>query len=121
MTVEITIEISDTLSKQLQQVQDRLPEVLERGLREVLAETPYHPIQDERAIIDVLTSQPTPEQVMALQPSPELQARISVLLERRKEGALSDEEESELDRYFYLEHLARMAKAKAYQHLTPDS
>ena len=42
MTVEITIEISDALNRQLQQVQDRLPEVLERGLREVLGETAHH-------------------------------------------------------------------------------
>lgn len=117
MTVEITIEVPDALGKQLQQVQDRLPEVLERGLREVLAEAPNHAAQDERTIIDVLASQPTPEQIMALHPSPELQARIDILLARSKEGALSDQEEVELDRYFYLEHLVRMAKAKAYQHL----
>src|SRR5690349_19537268 len=119
MTVEITIEISDALGRQLQQVRDRLPEVLERGLREVLAEGTHPPIQDERTIIDVLTSQPTPEQVMALRPSPELQARVNALLERSKEGTLSDQEEGGLDPYFYLEHLVRMAKAKAYQHLTP--
>jgi hypothetical protein len=39
MTVEITIQVPDELGQELQRVQDRLPEVLERGLREVLAET----------------------------------------------------------------------------------
>jgi hypothetical protein len=121
MTVAITIDISDALSKQLQSVQDRLPEVLERGLREVLADVTDSPIQDERAIIDVLTSQPTPEQVMALQPSPELQARVGALLARSKKGARSGQEETEPDRYLYLEHLVCMAKAKAFRQLTPGT
>jgi hypothetical protein len=38
MTVEITIQVPDELGQELQQVRDRLPEVLARGLREVLAE-----------------------------------------------------------------------------------
>ncbi len=37
MTIEITIQVPDTLGRQLQQLQGRLPEVLERGLREILA------------------------------------------------------------------------------------
>ena len=40
MTVEITIAVPDALGQELQRVQGRLPEILERGLREVLAEGP---------------------------------------------------------------------------------
>jgi hypothetical protein len=38
MTIEITIQVPDTLGQQLRRFQDRLPEVLERGLREVMAD-----------------------------------------------------------------------------------
>jgi hypothetical protein len=37
MTVEITIQVPDVLGQQLQRVQERWPEILERGLREILA------------------------------------------------------------------------------------
>jgi len=116
MTVEITIEVPDTLGRQLQQVQDRLPEVLERGLRETLAD-PLDAVHDEHTIIEVLTSQPTPEQVLALRPSTELQARTSDLLARSKQGTLGPMEAIELERYMLLEHLVRMAKAHAYQRM----
>ena len=77
MTIEITIQVPDTLGQQLQQLHDRLPEVLERGLRDVLAEETGPP-HDEHAIIAILTSQPAPEQVLAIRPSSELRpARAS--------------------------------------------
>jgi predicted transcriptional regulator len=115
MAMEITIQVSDALGRQLQPFQERLPEVLERGLREVLAEKSKD-FKDEHAILELLTSQPTPEQVLAIRPSPELQARVSELLDRNKRGALSRQEETELERYLTLEHLVRLAKAYAYRH-----
>lgn len=104
----------DALGQELQQVQDRLSEVLERGLREVLADTQALP-QDEQIIIAVLTSQPTPEQVLALRPSPAFQERASSLLAKSKAGAATAEERIELERYLVLEHFVRMAKANALQ------
>jgi hypothetical protein len=114
MTIEITIQVPDRLGHQLQQIAERLPEVLERGLREILAEATALP-HDEQAIIAVLTSQPTPEQVLALRPSAELQARASDLIDRGSAGALTAPEQTELDRYLLLEHLVRLAKANAYR------
>lgn len=112
MAIEITIQVPDALGAQLQQVQDRLPEVLERGLRDLQADrTPGG--HDERAIIDVLASQPTPQEVLALRPSEALQRRASSLLARSKRDALTPAETAELDRYLFLEHLVRLAKARA--------
>lgn len=116
MTVEITIQVPDALGKQLQRVRERLPEIVERGLREVLAEKSGD-FQDENAIIELLTSQPSPERVLSIRPSPELQARVSELLRRNKTGELSRREEAELERYLMLEHLVRLAKAHAYKQL----
>ncbi len=117
MTIEITIQVPDTLGQQLQQLHDRLPEVLERGLRDVLAEETGPP-HDERAIIAILTSQPAPEQVLAIRPSSELQSRASALQERSKHGTLTTQERTELDRYLLLEHMVRIAKANAYRRLS---
>lgn len=116
MMMEITIQVPDALRQQLERFREHLPEVLERGLREMLAEGSSD-FQDENAIIELLTSQPTPEQVLDIHPSPELQARVSELLDRNKEGELIRQEEAELERYLMLEHLVRLAKAHAYKQL----
>ena len=53
MTISLTIEVPDTLGQQLQEMHDRLPEILARGLRDVLAEQTAHH-QDEVQIVVVL-------------------------------------------------------------------
>jgi hypothetical protein len=116
MAIEITVQVPDALGQQLQRFRDRLPEILERGLREVLAEN-ARDFQDESSIIELLTSQPSPEQVLSIRPSPELQGRVSELLHQNKQGDLSRVEEAELERYLTLEHLVRLAKAHAYKQL----
>ena len=73
--------------------------------------------QDENAIMELLTSQPSSEQVLSIRPSPEFQARVSELLRRNKEGELSRQEEVELERYLTLEHIVRLAKAHAYKQM----
>ena len=116
MTVEITVRVPDILGQQLQRFRERLPEILERGLREVLAEKPGE-FHDESAIVQLLASQPAPEQVLSIRPSPEFQAHVSELLHRNKQGELSHPEEAELERYLVLEHLVRLAKAHMYKQL----
>ena len=118
MSVDITIRVPDDLGRQLEQYRDRLPELLERGLRDVQVEDSAD-VSSATDIIAVLTSQPTPEQVLALRPPDAMQARVSELLRRSKSEGLSRTEESELDRYLYLEHLVRIAKARALEQISP--
>jgi len=54
-------------------------------------------------------------------PSAEDQQRVTELITREKEGGLSPEEKAELDRFMDLEHILRMAKARARQILTSGS
>jgi predicted Rossmann fold nucleotide-binding protein DprA/Smf involved in DNA uptake len=115
--MEITIQVPDALGRQLQQYQGRLSELLERGLRDLAAEGNIR-FQDENGVLEVLASQPSPEQVLALQASPELQERVADLLERSARKELSAQEEAELDRHLVLEHLVRLAKAHAYKALS---
>jgi len=114
--MQITFEVTDRLGERLQQLGDRLPEVLDRVLQEF---SPLEPIvfQDDRQIIELLASQPSPDEILALRPAPTLQARMSNLLEHNKLGTLSRQEETELDRYLFLEHLVRLTKAHAYEQL----
>jgi len=113
----ITVQVPRALERRLRPFRERLPELLERGLREIMAEESgaFH---DENTIIETLTSNPTPEQVLALRPSPQLQARVSDLLARSKRGEISSQEEAELERYLTLEHLVRLAKGHAAQQMS---
>ena len=67
-------------------------------------------------IIDFIASN-NPEAVIQFRPSPEAQQRLADLVEREKDGGLSAEEKAELDHFMELEHIMRMAKAKARQFL----
>ncbi len=114
--MQIILEVPDRLGEKLQQLGDRLPEALDRAIEEL---TPPETIcyQDELQIVELLASQPSPEVILAIRPTPALQTRMSELLDRNKSGTLSRSEEAELDRYLLLEHWVRLAKAHAYKHL----
>jgi hypothetical protein len=64
-------------------------------------------------IIDFIARGSTPTAVAQFQPSDETRTQVGRLLERQKMGLLSDEEQSELDHYLELEHIMRLAKARA--------
>jgi hypothetical protein len=113
--MQITLEVSDLLGEKLQQLGDRLPEALDRVLKEL---TPIDfSYQDDHQIIEILASQPSPEVVLAIRPTPALQDRMTELLARNKSSSLSQVENAELDRYLLLEHWVRLAKAHAYKSL----
>lgn len=69
-------------------------------------------------IIEFIAAGTTPEAVAQFRPSPEAQLRVADLIEREKEGGLSSEEKAELDHFLELEHILRMAKARARQILS---
>ncbi len=71
-------------------------------------------------IIEFIASGTTPEAVADFRPSPEAQRRVGDLIEREKAQSLSPEEKSELDHFMELEHIMRMAKAKARRILASD-
>lgn len=61
-----------------------------------------------------------PGGVLAFHPSAETKDRLAVLISREKTTVLSPDEKSELDFCMLLEHLMRMAKARARQHLSHE-
>jgi hypothetical protein len=108
----ITLEIPDDLVERLRALADRLPRVLDLGLRALSIE-PQLEYGGTADVLERLAGLPAPEEVLGLRPSTALQDRISVLLEKSRADRLSPEEELEWQRIEYLEHLVRLAKAKA--------
>ncbi len=114
--MQVTIDIPESLAERLKPHAARLPEILERGLLEVQSEA-VSPFHGEADIIYLLASQPDPKTILAIRPSSELQSRMSELLAAKKQRDLSQDEQTELERYFWLEHLVRLAKGNTYRQL----
>lgn len=75
---ELVIQVPDELAIKIESLQERLPEVIETGIGEL---SPV-PNQVYRAIVELLIKQPTPKEMMDFAPSPEVQERVSFLLEK---------------------------------------
>lgn len=69
-------------------------------------------------VVDFIAAGTTPQNVIAFRPSEESQNRVSELLHKEKQNELSEAEKSELDHYMQIEHLMRLAKARARVFLT---
>ena len=68
-------------------------------------------------VVDFIARGPTPRSVIAFRASEATRQRVADLLQRHRNDELSAEESSELDHYLQIEHLMRLAKARARQHL----
>jgi O-succinylbenzoate synthase len=69
-------------------------------------------------VIDFIASGTTPGNLIAFRPSEASKERVAELIRRKKTSGLSENESSELEHYLQLEHLMRLAKARAQHHLT---
>jgi len=68
-------------------------------------------------IIDFIAAGTTPKSVADFQPSEETKRLVADLIKREKTTGLSEQEKADLDRYLELEHLMRLAKARARRYL----
>lgn len=71
-------------------------------------------------IIEFIAAGTTPDTVVSFRPSPATKTRVSELIHQEKTTGLSSEEKSELDNYMQLEHLMRLAKARAHQYVAHE-
>jgi hypothetical protein len=92
---------------------------LQKGYAKEETMSAAHPAYLE--FIDLIAGGTTPEQIIAFRPSEAARQRVEKLLAREKEDRLSPEEQSELDSFCQLEHIFRVAKARAAQILALDS
>ncbi len=64
-------------------------------------------------VIEFIASGPSTLDVAQYQATSEQKARVQDLITREKAATLTEMEKSELDHYLELEHLMRLAKARA--------
>jgi hypothetical protein len=69
--------------------------------------------------IDFIAAGPSSEHVATFQPSEATRQRVFDLLAREKGEGLSPAESEELDHYSRLEHIMRLAKARARRLIAP--
>lgn len=74
------------------------------------------PVYEE--IIAFIAAGPSTKAVAAFQPSVRVRRRVADLVRREKEDLLSAGERAELEHCLMLEHLMRLAKARARHRLT---
>lgn len=60
----------------------------------------------------------SPEKILSYQAPSKIQKRVDYLVEQKKAGEITDAESTELDKLFMVEHIVRLAKARALKHLT---
>lgn len=107
----VSLDVPDDLAERLLPYRPNLPLILEMGLREFTAgKTGYQGVAD---VLEFLAGLPSPEETLALRASEDLETRLRELLEKNRTGGLSPGDEQEWRHYELLEHLVRMAKARA--------
>ena len=112
----ITLSLPDDLASQIRAQQQQLPKILELGLRELNAggQSGFDGAAD---VLELLAALPTPEEILNLRPSLRLTARVAELIEKSRDGQMTPPDVEDWERYEYLEHLVRMAKAAAQMKL----
>ena len=111
--MEVTFELPDEIVSELQSYRDKLPQIIALGLREFNA-IPQEGFSGMAEVWEFLASLPTESAIIALRPSEALQTQLSLLLEKNRTVGLTATEEQLWQHYQYLEHLVRMAKARAF-------
>jgi hypothetical protein len=71
-------------------------------------------------IIDFIAAGASPRDVVLFQPSEAAKARVADLIHREKTAGLLSEETTELNHYMQLEHVMRLAKARARAYLADE-
>lgn len=71
-------------------------------------------------IVDFIAAGTDPRRVIGFEPSEEARKRVAELIHREKTAGLSPDEMSELDHYMHIEHLMRLAKARAHRYVSDE-
>ena len=69
-------------------------------------------------VVNFIATQTARDSLLAFHPSEQAKERVMELVQKEKESGLAIDEKSELDHYLQLEHLMRLAKARAKKHGT---
>jgi len=106
--VQMTMQVSNDLAKRIQPIRYWLPTILEIGL--VGFKTAATETASE--IIQFLSTNPSPQEVLAYQAPHRSQARLRRLLILNEAGVVGEMEQSELDELQKIEHIMIMLKTQ---------
>lgn len=107
-----TLSLPDDLASQIEARRQQFPKILELGLRELNA-SGQSGFDGAADVLELLAALPPPQEILKLRPSPRLAAWVAQVIDKNRQGAMTALDEEEWERYEYLEHLVRMAKAAA--------
>jgi hypothetical protein len=107
--VEITIQVPEALAERIAALGDRLPEVLEVGLKEL----PPLPNEVYRYVLEFLARKPSPQAILDFDLTPAMRERASELLRRERAGLLTARDTAELDEYVRIDNLLSTLKTGA--------
>jgi hypothetical protein len=110
--VQLTIEISEKLARQVQPERDHFEEILQLGLQQRRAQTSG--LRHE--FLAFLARGPQSDEIIAFRPSPATIQRLRDLLQRDKQGNLSPQEEAEMEDVAEFDHVITQVKARARLH-----
>ena len=113
---QITITVPDDLSEQLQQLGDRLPELLQLSLQQ-----PALPAHIYHYILNFLASNPTLEEIANFRPTAEMQERLQTLISRSHAEIFTPAEQAELNEYERIEHLVILIKSGSLPYLAASA
>lgn len=114
--VQLTVQISDELAKQIQPMTSWLPTILELsliGFKTLATATATE-------VIQFLSTAPSPQDVLNYHVSQQAQERLQRLLALNKAGMLSESEQIELDELQKIEHIVIMLKAQVAAQLKQE-
>ncbi len=111
--VEMTMQVPDELAKRIQPIGSWLPTILELSLLgcKTLA------TQTKTEIIQFLSANPSPQEVMGYHVTDQTQNRLRRLLVLNEAGILGETEQLELDELQQIEHTIIMLKAQVAKQL----
>ena len=71
-------------------------------------------------VVEFIAAGTSPHSLINYHPSVATKERVADLIQREKTVGLSPDEESELGHYLQLEHILRLAKARAHQYVANE-
>lgn len=108
----LTLQLSDELAAFLPHGDAEMAAVISAGLGK-LGRSRQHQVERLADVAEFLANLPPLEEVLAMRPTKGLSDRTDALLTKNREASLSGEEQAEWDEIVKMEHVMRVAKARA--------
>ncbi len=112
ISMTLTLQIPDEFAAFLPSKASDMAAVLSAGLRSWQGRKTGE-IQALDDVIETLADLPSAQEVLALHPSSQLAERTAVLLGKKHQAGLDAGEQAEWEQIMRVEHLVRIAKARA--------